>query len=211
MSKKIEFSSSDVEKVFGAPVSVEALKEEDALGLIRFLIVASTNMRTEDIQIAGYEASYPDSWHGLANTNRWSLSWDEDEGLGVIGLSEIDEEEQVQDILEILAGLSRPMPDLIAFFYVMRQKIEGEGLSFGDAWNWTTGADGEHSLSRPLGDAIADFRDDELKSRLGYEPDSDSLDEALEHWITYHDWSEGEGYLQYWKTIGSWPTITTEE
>ena len=35
-----------------------------------------------------------------------------------------------------------------------------------------------------LGNAIADFRDGELIERLGFEPDSDDLDVALEQWLT---------------------------
>lgn len=211
MNKEIKFTTSDAEKALGAPTNIEELSENEALRLIQSLIADSTDINIEDIKLEGYEESCPNSWYGLANANRWSLDWDEDEESGTIELSAIDEEEQTQEILEILAGLSRPMPDLIAFFYAMKQKIEEEELAFGDAWNWVTGADGEHSLSKPLGNAIADFRDDELRSRLGYDPDSDSLDEALEHWITYHDWPEGEEYLQYWSINGSWPSIEIEE
>ena len=60
--------------------------------------------------------------------------------------------------------------------------MRDDELSFGEAWNEVVfDAQGNDSA---LGQAIADFRDGELSERLGYEPSSDALDDALEQWIS---------------------------
>ena len=59
--------------------------------------------------------------------------------------------------------------------------MRDDELSFGEAWNEVVfDAQGSDSA---LGKAMADFRGGELYERLGYEPSSDALDDALDQWI----------------------------
>ena len=109
----------------------------------------------------------------------------------------ISYEEQYDDVLTCLADLLEFRPALEAFFYEMRRKMDDEGLEFGEAWNEVT--DVAH-----LGDAIADWREQELIPRLCYEPESDPLDDALEVFILENG-QEGQEYLDYFRENGSWP------
>lgn len=203
----IKFNLPDIEQILGGIKSLYELEENEALALVQGIIDREISNNASPVKLQSFEQGCPDSWHGLISNIEWSISWDEDYEEGTIELTQIDEERQKQEIKEILAGLSKPMPGLAAFFYVMQKKMVDEGISYGDAWNWVTGADGDHSLAQPLGDAIADFREYELIPRLEYEPDVDALDEALEEWITYHDWAEGEEDLNYWKQNKKWPQM----
>lgn len=99
-------------------------------------------------------------------------------------------DDPVDQIMEILAGATaeRP-PALEEFFKAMGQKMtevdeDGDELGFEGAWNEVVFND--EGEGTKLGDAIADFRDGELTERLGFEPDSEDLDDALEQWITMH-------------------------
>jgi hypothetical protein len=99
-------------------------------------------------------------------------------------------DDPVDQIMEILAGATaeRP-PALEEFFKAMGQKMtevdeDGDELSFEGASNEVVFND--EGEGTKLGDAIADFRDGELTERLGFEPESEDLDDALEQWITMH-------------------------
>ena len=109
-----------------------------------------------------------------------------------------DDTDQSREILECLASPLSFNPGLYAFFYKMQEVMDTSDSSFFEAWNSAIEIEA-------LGEAIADWRENELTRRLGYEPDSDVLDEVLEEWIRNTDWSEGAEYLNHREIHGVWP------
>ena len=110
-----------------------------------------------------------------------------------------DDADQTREILECLASPLSFNPGLYAFFFKMQEAMDADDSSFVEAWNSVIEIEA-------LGEAIADWRENELTPRLSYEPDSDALDEALEEWIRNTDWSEGAEYLKHREIHGEWPS-----
>lgn len=92
---------------------------------------------------------------------------------------------EYDEINEILAGATQPRPGLDDFFKEMARWMK-EGDDYGDAWDKVACNEEDLYPDDKLGDAIANFRDVELTERLGREPDSEALDDALDMWITVH-------------------------
>lgn len=92
---------------------------------------------------------------------------------------------EYDEINEILAGATQPRPGLDDFFKEMARWMK-EGDDYGDAWDKVACNEEDLYPDDKLGDAIANFRDGELTERLGREPDSETLDDALDMWITVH-------------------------
>lgn len=181
MSQEIELSALEALKLIESDKKLEELSEEEVLTLAKNL---ASSILSEEVRIASMQYFDQDdsTCLGCINSYSFTLVRDEDEESISFSLGEIEYDEQLRDIQEILAGADRERPRLDEFFAAMAEKIRDEEMSYEEAWNEIVfDPNAGDSL---LGIAIADFRDGELTERLGYEPDSEALDDALEQWIS---------------------------
>jgi hypothetical protein len=197
MSQRFFLGSPQIAELISGKNGLDALSEDDVVNLVRHLAASSIDGDLDLVTITGFD-EYSNCWQGYVKTKQFTLIADEDEDLVKFELNDIEYDEQWSDVQLCLGKFYEFWPGMYAFFYTMKQLIEGQQLPFGQAWN-------EVIEIQELSDAIADWREKELYPRLGYEPDTDILDELLEETITSNDWSIGKKYHEYYKKHGMWP------
>jgi hypothetical protein len=159
---------------------LEELSEEEAAHFVRRVVTSIRGAEPTLFSLTYFDAD-DSKWIGYVESKEWTLSFGEDDEGATLVVSDIEYEKQFSEIQEILAGADRERPGLEDFFEVMALRMRDEEMSFDEAWNVVVfDAQGSDSA---LGKAMADFRGGELYERLGYEPSSDALDDALDQWI----------------------------
>lgn len=177
----VSFNYNLATRLTGNKKKLEDYSEKEACDLVRKIIHHANIDNIEKFSLISFSPS-DNEWNGFANSKRWELIYEEDEETITFTIYDIEYDEQFRDIQEILAGPDRERPGLDDFFKSMALKLRNPETAFWEAWNEIVfDCDGKGTI---LGNAIADFRDGELIERLGYIPESDTLDDALEQWIS---------------------------
>lgn len=188
MNHQIRLSPPEAAKLLG-PKKLDEINKDDALAFVKQIasplfendITIPSTLDfdlADDSPFSGYINWY--AFPGEINCCHFFLDIDTVDGYILFWTEKMDLDEQIRDIQEILAS-TVIQPGLDEFLAAMSEKLKLDGIDFGDAWNEVVFD--YNGNDTDLGIAFADFRDEYLIKRLGYEPNSEALDDAIEQWI----------------------------